>query len=133
MKIGEYIKEYSNGKNISFKEVLGELREFLVEVVRWNRSGMSEEFEDVLHFFQSWLFWRFGLNGEIWHITRHSVAKFMARKAVWRELYAAVGLSPDVSNFCGNYKKLEKVVKQLAVFGIDRETAAEAYRKVVKM
>ena len=128
MKIKDYIKEYSNGEPIKFREVIGEVNEFLAEVFKWNRAAMREEFEDVLHFFQLWLFWRFGLNGEIWGITRHSVAKFMGRKAVWRKIYVAAGLPKDSSNFCGNCNKMEKVVKHLRNFGIEKEKAEAAFR-----
>jgi hypothetical protein len=46
-------------------------------------------------------------------------------------LYAEVGLDPAISNFCGNYQKIEKVVKQLGRLGIDRERAEMAFAKIV--
>jgi hypothetical protein len=132
MLIADYIKAYTSGERVTFvKEVMSEVRELLVEIWRLNRSGIVEEFGDVMHFAQLWLFWRFGVNGEIWLSSMGSVNKFMARLAVWRRLYAEVGLDPAISNFCGNYQKIEKVVKQLGRLGIDRERAEMAFAKIV--
>ncbi|MDD5721497.1 MAG: hypothetical protein PHT16_03585 [Candidatus Pacebacteria bacterium] len=131
MNIGEYIKEYSNGEKITFLELLLEVRELITEIIKFNKKGIHEEFEDVLHFLQLWLYWRFGINGEIWKITRNSVKKFMDRKLVWREIYLFVGLPKGVSNFCGNYKRVQKVVSHLQKFGVNLEKAEEAHRKIV--
>lgn len=132
MLIADYIKAYTSGERVTFKkEVMSEVYELLVEIFRWNRAGIAEEFGDVMHFTQLWMFWRFGVNGELWQSSMSSVEKFMARLAVWRSLYQEVGLDPMVSNFCGNYKKVEKVVKQLGRLGIDRERAEAAFAKVV--
>ena len=131
MKIKEYVKEYTNGDRITFRDVFSEIKEFLAEVVRFNRAGINEEFEDVFHFLQLWLYWRFGLNGEIWGITKHSVQKFMERKKVWNKIYLSVGLPENISGYVGNYKKAEKVINHLGRLGIDRDKAKEAYRKIV--
>lgn len=132
MLIADYIKDYTSGERVTFKkEVMSEVQELLVEIVRFNRAGIAEEFGDVVHFTQLWMFWRFGINGELWWLSMSSVDKFMARLAVWRALYAEVGLDPKISNFCGNYKKAEKVVKQLGRFDIGREQAEAAFAKVV--
>jgi hypothetical protein len=131
MKIGEYIKKYTSGDRIFFKDVLAECVEFFAEVKKFNKRGMKEEFGDIFHFFQLWLFWDFGVDGEIWRFTKSSVDKFIDRKAVWRKIYEFVSLDKNVSNFCGNYEKIEKVVKHLSEFGIGKEKAEEAYRRVV--
>ncbi|MFA6177628.1 MAG: hypothetical protein WC694_01905 [Candidatus Paceibacterota bacterium] len=131
MKISEYVKEYSNGERITFRELLGEVRELVVEIIKLNKKGIQEEFEDVLHFLQLWLYWRFGINGKIWRITKNSVAKFINRKPVWGEIYLSVGLPKNVSNFCGNCKKVHKVVNHLQKFNISKEKAEEAHRKII--
>lgn len=132
MLIADYITAYTSGERVTFKkEVMSEIQELLVEILRLNRAGIAEEFGDVMHFTQLWMFWRFGLNGEVWRSSLSSVEKFMARLAVWRALYQEVGLDPKISNFCGNCKKMEKVVKQLGRFGIGRERAEAAFTKVV--
>lgn len=131
MKISQYIKEYTAGKPIKFNNVISEIKELIVEVVRMNKDEIKEEFEDVFHFLQLWLYWRFGMDGEIWKITNNSVKKFMDRKLVWNRIYASVGLSENISGYVGNYKKMEKVVNHLQKFGIDKEKAEEAHRKVV--
>lgn len=97
--------------------------------MKWD--GIKEEFEDVFHFLQLWLYSRFGMDGEIWKITKNSVRKFMDRKLVWNRLYVSVGLPKNISGYVGNYKKMEKVVNQLQKFGIEKEKAEEAYRKIV--
>lgn len=131
MKSKEYIDNYSSGNPIKFREVLGEFREFIDEVRKWNRAAMHEEFEDILLYFQLWLYWQFGMNGELWNSSRHSVAKTMARKPVWQKIYVAAGLPENISNFCGNCMKIEKVVKQLGKFGVEKEKAEDAFRKAM--
>lgn len=131
MKISEYIKEYTAGKSITFRDVIVEINEFLAEIVKMKWNGIIEEFEDIFHFLQLWLYSRFGIDGEIWKITRHSVKKFIDRKLVWNRIYTSVGLPENISGYVGNYKKIEKVVNQLRKFGIDKEKAEKAYRQVV--
>ncbi|MCX6740383.1 MAG: hypothetical protein NTZ49_04095 [Candidatus Parcubacteria bacterium] len=131
MKISEYIKEYTNGNRVKFIHILAECKEFIDDVLRLNKMGMCEEFEDALHFLQLWLYWRFGLNGEIWKITRHSVDKFIGRKSVWNKIYKFVGLPENISGYVGNYNKVFKVVNHLNKFGINKEKAKEAHNKII--
>lgn len=131
MKIKDYIKDYTAGNRIYFKDVLSEVKEFFIELFKFSRSGITEEFQDVFHFLQLWLYWKFGINGEIWSITKKSVAKFINRKNVWQEIYIFVGLNKDISGYAGNYDKAEKVINHLSNFGISQEKAEEAYKKIV--
>ncbi|PIY63296.1 hypothetical protein COY93_00650 [Candidatus Uhrbacteria bacterium CG_4_10_14_0_8_um_filter_58_22] len=121
MKISQYVREFTSNERILPRHIWAEVKEWLVEVWHRNPAGMKEEFGDVFHFLQLWLFWRFRLDGELWPSTRGSTDKFMNRLKTWRRLYAAVGLPEDISNFCGNCSKLEKVVLQLGRFGVDRQ------------
>jgi NTP pyrophosphatase (non-canonical NTP hydrolase) len=57
MKTSEYLKEYSNGERITFLNLLGEIQELAVEILKFNKNGIKEEFEDVLHFLQLWFYW----------------------------------------------------------------------------
>lgn len=131
MTIEKYIKEYTNGDRVRFTRIWDEFVEMLEEVIQLNWPEIEEEFQDVTHFVQLWLYWRFGVNGEIWKMTKGSVQKFMNRRKVWRQIYKFVGLPQDISNFCGNYQKQVKVTKQLAKFGISKEKAEKAYEAVV--
>ena len=131
MTIKEYIKEYTAGKRICFSDVLREIKELFIEFFKFSGQGITEEFQDVLHFLQLWLYWRFGVNGEFWGITKKSVAKFMNRKKVWQEIYDFVGLNKDISGYAGNYNKVNKVINHLSQFGISREKAREAYGKII--
>jgi hypothetical protein len=131
MTIGEYVKEYTSGERVEFREVLAEERELIVEIFKLNQAGIKEEFGDVFHFLQLWLFWRFGIDEEIWKITKDSVKKFMDRKSVWNEIYIYVGLKNNISGFVGNYKKVHKVINHLQKFGINKKKAEEAYGKIV--
>lgn len=81
MKIGEYVHKYTAGKPITFRNVTTEIREYWSEFQKFNLSGMNEEAGDVLHFLQLWLYWKFGLNGNIWKSTQKSVDKYIARSA----------------------------------------------------
>jgi hypothetical protein len=132
MKVGEYLKNYSNGEPIRFHEVLIEVKEFFDEVWKLNTAGIREEFQDVLHFFQIWFYWKFGVNRELWKSTSGSVKKFMDRKKVWGEIYVHCGLKENISNFCGNCARAHKVVKHLSKFGISEEKSLEAYEVVIK-
>lgn len=131
MRVKEYIKEYTAGNQITLRNVFSEINEFLAEVVKLNKKGIKEEFEDVLHFLQLWLYWSFGFNGELWKITDHSVKKFMDRKAVWNKIYVYVGLPENVSGYAGNYNKVEKIVNHLQKFGVGKEKAEEVFRVIV--
>jgi hypothetical protein len=131
MKISEYVKNYTSGDPVFFHHVILEVKELIVEVTKRNYEGIKEEFEDVFHFLQLWLFWRFKLDGEIWKITKHSVKKFMDRKLVWNKIYVSVSLPENISGYVGNYKKLEKVINHLQRFGIDRKAAIKAHNEIV--
>jgi len=131
MKIKDYIKEYTLGTKVPFKDVLGEIKEFIAEVIKFDRDGMSEESQDIFHMLQLWLYWQFGINGEIWNISKDSVRKFMDRKKVWQEIYTYTGLDKNISNYVGNYKKIEKVKKHLSGFGVSSDKAYEAFNVVV--
>lgn len=131
MTIKEYVDAYTSKDPVRFREIWAEVKEFAVEVVKGNKVGMKEEWGDVVHFSQLWLYWRFGVNGILWKGSLGSIKKFMDRLTVWQKLYVHVGLDPHVSNFCGNYAKVEKVVKQLGKFGVSEERAREAFRSVV--
>ena len=131
MKISEYTKEYTAGKPITFRNMITEINELIAEITKMNRDGIKEEFEDVFHFLQLWLYCRFGVNGEIWKITKNSVRKFMDRKKIWNRIYVFVGLPENISGYVGNYKKIEKVMNHLQKFGIDKGRAEEAYKKIV--
>ena len=65
------------------------------------------------------MYWQFKIDGEMWNCSYESAKKFMDRVEVWHDIYEYVGLQRNISNFCGNYKRPEKVVKQLAKYGID--------------
>ena len=131
MNIAQYTKEYTDGRSVIFKDILSEVNEFFVEVIKLNKDGVKEEFEDVLHFVQLWLYSRFGINGEIWGITKHSVKKFIDRKLVWNKIYAYIGLPLNISGYVGNYNKIHKVINHLQKFGISKEKAEEVYAKIV--
>lgn len=131
MTIKEYVKEYTIGKPVTLSDVFLEIREFIIELIALRGNAMKEEFQDVLHFLQLWLYWRIGINGELWKITNGSVQKFMDRKCIWNKIYTYVELPQNISGYAGNYNRLEKVINHLKKFGIGEEKAKEAYRKIV--
>ena len=51
------------------------------------------------------------------------MAKVRQRKHVWKKIYGKAGLPPDVSNYCGNYKKKEKLVGQLMALEVNKQKA----------
>lgn len=131
MKTKEYVQKYTSGERFLFKHVLWEVGELIAEVLKFDWREAEMEFQDVLHFFQLWIYWRFGINTDIWKITQKSVNKFIARQEVWKNIYKFVGLKENISNFCGNYNRKEKVINHLSKLGIDADKAVEAYNKVV--
>lgn len=131
MKVSKYIVDYTNGDRIELKHTFLEVWELVVEIAKFNTKGIKEEWQDVLVYFQIWLYWRFKVDGEMWPISRESAKKFMDRVEIWHDIYEYVGLPRRSSNFCGNYKRPEKVVKQLGKFGIDPVRAREAYDRIV--
>jgi len=131
MKISEYIKEYTSDGSIFFREVLWEVKELIIEILKLNKDGVKEEFEDVFHFLQMWLYCKFGIDGEIWKITKNSVKKFINRKLILNKIYVYSGLKENISGYVGNYKKVQKVINQLQKFDINEIKAVEAYEKIV--
>ena len=131
MKIRDYIKTYTSKNMIYFQDVLGEIKEFIAEILRLNKRGIAEEGGDIFLALQAWLCSRFNVNGEIWRIAQKAADKFANRKIVWEEIYTYVGLDKNISGYVGNYARVEKVINHLASFGIDREKAKEAYKIIV--
>lgn len=131
MTIKEYTKEYTAGRPIHLTDILSEIKELVIELAKLDKNGVKEEFQDVLLFFQAYLYWRFGINGEIWKMAKNSAQKFAQRKQVWQKIYIKVGLSSDISGYVGNYKKLEKVIGQLENYGVNKNRAEEVWRKIV--
>ena len=134
MKVSEYVQNYTLGNRICFwgdAGVAKEISELLDEIKKRNKVGIREEWQDVLHFLQMWMYWRFGLNQEIWKCTQTSVNKFMARVDVWHQLYKYCNLRENISGYAGNYNKVEKVIKQLGRFGISEKKARQAYQAIV--
>ena len=80
MKISEYIEKYTLRKQIKFVDLVNEIKEFLIEVARFNTEGIKEEFGDMFHFLQLWLYWKAGINEEIWWLSKSSVNKFIVRR-----------------------------------------------------
>jgi len=134
MKIEEYINKYTHQKDkISFRYVWLEFMELCEAIfVKRSKDKIKEEFGDTLHFFQMYLYSKFGINQQVWRITIPSVEKFKKRKPVWQRLYNFVGLSKNISGFVGNYKKKEKVINHLKRLGIPEKTASNAFDKIIK-
>lgn len=131
MRVSLYCKDYTSGERIVLVSTFVELKEMLDEIIKLNWHGVKEEWQDALVYFQCWLFWRFKLDGEMWKASSESAKKFMSRVEIWHDIYEYAGLARNISNFCGNYKRPEKVVKQLGKFGIDEVKAREAYDRIV--
>ena len=131
MTVREYIGNYTGGNRVRFREVWAEVKEWWAEVRAGNRAGQREEWGDIFHFLQLWFYWRFGLNQKLWKVATSSTDKFMARLKIWQKIYEYAGLDKNISRFCGNCHKEEKVVRQLGRFGISEEKARETYRMVV--
>ena len=130
MKIGQFTKEYTDGKGVYIKDVFSEVEEFLVEVVKFNLNGMKEEFADVVVFVQLWMYDKYKINGDLWRMGKSSYKKFMDRRDVWKQIYNHVGLE-NPCNFCGNYNKKHKVVNHLKEFGVSEDLALAAYTEIV--
>jgi len=129
--IKAFFEEYTNNEKVTFRSVIDEGNELLLEILKFNKKGVFEEYQDVFLFIQLWLYCKFGINQKLWSLSKDSTNKFIKRKAVWKQIYKYVGLKEDISNYCGNYNKIEKVIKQLSIFGISKQKAQKAYEKVV--
>ena len=131
MDIETFAQKYTLGNKIGIRGVFTEIKELFIEILKLNKKGIREEYQDVLIFIQLWLYCQFGIHGKLWSSAKDSVNKFIERKNVWQRIYIQVGLTKDVSNFCGNYDKVEKVINHLSNFGISKKKSQEAYNKVV--
>ena len=131
MKISEYIKKYTKNNKLSFGGVAGEFGEFIVELLKFNKIGIKEEWQDFLLFLQGWLWSDFKIDGEVWKSAKESADKFADRKEIWREIYRHVGLENINSGYVGNYKRVEKVIKHLSDFGIEEKDSKDTFNKIV--
>ena len=131
MKISEYVKKYTNHNSILLRDVLRETAEFIVEILKFNKKGISEEFSDVILFLQAWLWSILKIDGEVWAWGKKSADKFEARKEVWQNIYSHVGLKNIESKYLGNYNRAYKVVDHLVQLGIDEQTAKKAYKEII--
>lgn len=130
MLVSEYVANYTHdfmekyGRN--FGRVWMEIVELLEELVKLNPKGIKEEFGDVVHLTQLWLY-SYGWDGKLW---MWCARKFIARQPVWQELFNYVGVAgrPRMST---NYMREEKVIERLGLFGVPEEKAKEAYRVVI--
>lgn len=130
MLVSEYIANYTSDfvekHGRKFRRVMAEVLELLVEMVRLNWKGVKEEFGDVVHLTQLWLY-TFGWDGKLW---MWCARKFIARQKVWQALYDHVGI-PGRACVSENYNRLPKVISRLGTRGISAEKATEAYNAVV--
>ena len=116
MDIETFAQKYTLGNKIGTRGVFTEIKEFFIEILKLNKKGIKEEYQDVLIFIQLWLYCQFGINGRLWSSGKDSINKFIERKNVWQKIYKYVGLDRNVSNYCGNYNKTEKVISHLSGF-----------------
>lgn len=130
MLVSEYVATYTSDfvelHGRKFRRVMSEVLELLVEIVRLNWKGVKEEFGDVLHLTQLWLY-TFGWDGNLW---MWCARKFIARQPVWQALYDHAGI-PGRACVTENYKRLPKVISRLGKNGISPGKALEAYCVVV--
>jgi len=132
MLVSEYVKTTTAGNRITFLHFLEEVWELVQAIIRLDKENVSEEWQDSIHFFQLWAYWRLGLDQHLWQCTSKSTAKFMARVEVWQKIYEYVGLPKNISGYAGNYNRLEKVETQLVSLGISKELAHRAYSEIVR-
>ena len=134
MRVSQFRRHYTDkGRGVFFfSDVLGEFKEFLVEVIKLNEEGIREELIDTVLFFQLWLYCRWGFNPELWRLSQQAIPKFEQRRKTWSLIYAHVGLPRHADHYCGNYAKPEKVVRHLRKFHIPQRKALEAYETIVK-
>jgi hypothetical protein len=131
MKISEFVANYTDGKGVFLSHVYGEVVEMFEELFKADLDGINEEVSDVIAFSQMYLYWNYKYDGKLWGLGLPSFNKFMERRKVWGKIYKKAGLDSNISNFCGNYKRKEKVVKHLSNFGISEPKALLVYSEVV--
>ncbi len=126
MRVSEYLVNFTNGETTTWSYVREELVELWHEVCTGNFRGMLEEFGDVVHHIQLYLYERFGWNHRLWKWCSN---KYIRRQIVWQQLYNFAGI-PHRACYGGNYLRREKVVKQLGRYGVHPILAAAAWRSI---
>ena len=130
MRVSHYVEHYTHDflaqYGRKFHRVWMEIVELLQEVARLNLKGIREEFGDVLHLTQLWLY-SYGWDSELW---MWCAKKFIARQAVWQTIFEYVGLS-GTARISANYNREHKVITELAKFGVPEAEAREAYWAIV--
>jgi len=133
MKISKFCYEYTDKRNgCDLYDLFGEVKELGEAIFKLNSKEIKEEFHDVVCFTQIYLYYKYKIDGKLWKLGIPSYKKFARRKYVWNKIYQHVGLEKDISNFCGNYKRKDKVINHLSKFGIKELKALEAYEVIVR-
>ena len=131
MLISEYYVLYTDQKKFGLSYALEEVVELSKEVVTFNWKNVPDELSDISIFVELWLYTCFDYDHELWRSSQLNLQKVQARKPVWEQIYNYVGVPYD-RNYCGNYFKIDKVVRHLESVGISEEKAREAYHHVVE-
>jgi len=95
---------------------MSELGELLVECVRFNRKGVSDELGDFLMAAQCWAATVTGLDWPM-VISIKTLTKYTQRIKRWEAIFAAEGLEFDPKYLTGggNHAKPEKVLAALSL------------------
>lgn len=126
MLTSEYAKDFTQDKRTSLSRVWGEVKELAEEVLFWNWPGIKEEFGDVVHHVQLFMYTR-GWDTKLW---MWCAQKFIDRQKVWQEFYRQTGV-PGRACYGGNYNRLAKVIAHLGKFGVSESAAVIAYGNIV--
>ncbi len=132
MDVATYHQEYTNGKPFTLSDLAVELFELMHSLLSFDRGKIVDEMSDVSVFIQLWYFCRFGHNAPLWRSSLHNLAKVKQRKKVWRKIYRLAGLPQDISNYCGNYLKKEKMVRQLTTFGVEEKRIIQIHNSLLR-
>lgn len=126
MLTSQYARDFTGGERTKFYRVWLEIKELLAELLVVNFRGICEEFGDVVHHIQLWLY-SCGLDARLW---MWCARKFILRQEVWQAMHRELGLTCRAC-YGGNYHRPQKVINYFMYFGITPEAAMAAYRKVV--
>ena len=131
MKTSQFWRDYTSGDAFSLSDVFGELSEMLIELIKFNPRGIKEEFGDSLTYIQLWLYTRLNMDGHLWRLSLRSYKKYHQRKKVWDKIHDIAGIKGV--NYCGNYRKKEKIIEHLKELNISQDKINKAVKMALRL
>lgn len=131
MKTSQFHKDYTNGDDFSISDIFDEFSELLIELIKFNPIGVKEELGDFSTYIQLWFYTRLNIDSHLWKMSLMSYEKYHQRREVWNKIHNIAEIKEI--NYCGNYRKKEKIIKHLKGLNVSQDKIDKAIKMVSRL